>query len=77
MAEFGWTNLREQEDHLAKQGRSIQSIIDQEIMPRFEEKYKRSVNFLDPKETYWFHVIGLKKSPSNPRLEKDTLILTQ
>jgi hypothetical protein len=77
MAEFSWTNLREQEDHLAKQGRSIQSIIDQEVMTRFEESYKRSVDFSKPRETYWFQVIGLKKSPSNPRLKADAFVLTQ
>jgi hypothetical protein len=76
MAELAWTNLCEQEDHLEKQGRSIQSIIDQDIMPKFEENYKRRVNFLNAKEKYYFRVSGLKKSPSNPRLIENQLTLT-
>ena len=76
MAEFAWSNLREQEDHLEKQGRSIQSIIDQEIMPKFEENYKRRINFLNAKEKYYFRVAGLKKSPLNRRLIDNQLTLT-
>jgi hypothetical protein len=76
MAEFAWTHLREQEDHLAKQGRSIQNIIDQEIMPKFEDNYKRRVNLTKPKEKYYFRVPGIKKSPSNPRLIENQLTLT-
>jgi hypothetical protein len=76
MREFALVHLRDQkylED--AEESVTIESIIDHDIMPKFEET-KRSVSLDGTSKTYLFKVPGLKPSRDNPRLLKNHFIMS-
>ncbi|KAF2656351.1 hypothetical protein K491DRAFT_656655 [Lophiostoma macrostomum CBS 122681] len=77
MRDFALRNLRDETylEHTGS-GDTVQTIVDRDIMPRFEESIKRTVRFSNPDQIYVFRVPGLKESKTNPCLVKNALRMT-
>lgn len=76
MEEFARGDLLEQETELEKKGRPISLIIAQDILPTFEDQFKRSFNVLNTNKRFSFRVFGLEKSATNSRLKNNEYILS-
>ncbi|KAF2704593.1 hypothetical protein K504DRAFT_449582 [Pleomassaria siparia CBS 279.74] len=69
--------LSEQREHLESVNKSTLAVyIAQEMMPRFENVYKRTIDFSDLDEIFKFKVSGLRPSKTDNRLKEDALLLT-
>ena len=69
MRELALIELRDEtylEDTAA--GVTIGNIVEEEIMPRFENEYKRSFRYGDRRQVFSYRIRGLRQSPSNQRL---------
>lgn len=54
---------------------SIENLVDNEIMPLFENEYKRSFSLSDKKRIFPFRVRYLKESPVDPKLRGNAFVL--
>ncbi|KAF2129966.1 hypothetical protein P153DRAFT_315435 [Dothidotthia symphoricarpi CBS 119687] len=70
--------LRDAESYLVDEesGTTLDSIIDEDIMPQFEDKIKRSFDITDTRETFEFRISRLRESDKNPRLKRKRLVLS-
>jgi hypothetical protein len=60
----------------AEDGTTILSIIEQEIMPLFENEFKRSFSLLNKKQRFVFRIRGLRESPSNSNIQRGAFVLS-
>ena len=75
MREFALEHLRDQ-TYLLSDSDTIESIIDYDLMPKFEE-IKRSVSLDDSNKIYRLNLRGLKRSQGNHHLVKDHFVMTK
>jgi hypothetical protein len=47
---------------------TIQTLVNEDIVPKFENEYKRNFKYQDQKQTFRYRVRGLRHSATNPRL---------
>jgi hypothetical protein len=58
----------------SSEGITIESIVDTEIMPKFEDHIKRTFD-ITRDETFSVVVRGLKHNPQNPRVRRNLFVL--
>lgn len=56
-------------------GTTIDNVILSEILPKFESEVKRVFD-LTKDQLFTFRIRGLRDSPTNPRLKRNTFVLT-
>lgn len=68
--------LLRRERYLENEDNSIDSIIEAEVMPKFETNIKRAFQYNDTEATYSIRIRDLKESRDDERVQKNFLVLT-
>jgi hypothetical protein len=54
---------------------TIETIVDEDILPRFEDEYKRIFRYRDNSQRFSFRIRGLRASKNNRRLLEEEYVL--
>ena len=76
LAEYVYGLLAPQKVELEKDGKSLEHIIERDVITKFESSFKRNYRSADESKSFSFPISGLKESAKDSRLRKGGLVLT-